>query len=529
MWLSMVADIQVVGPLLGRADRRKLCPGRAMGRAEPRSTSRSFNSIRPPCLVDDWKGEQLMTPKEILALCREKDVKAVDLRFTDFLGAWQHFTIPVGKLTEDVFEDGLGFDGSSLRGWQSIDESDLLAVPQPETASLDPFPELPTLALVCNIQDPILRDDYSRDPRNIARKAASFLRGSGIADTAYFGPEAEFFVFDHVRFDQQSQHAFYHLDSSEGQWNRGSSETPNLGSTLRKKSGYSPVPPSDQLMDLRNEMMQTMIECGLDVECQHHEVGTGGQSEIDLRYDELVKMADHLMLYKYVVKNVAVQHGKTATFMPKPLHDDNGSGMHTHLSLWKEGTPLFAGDGYAGLSDTALHAIGGILKHTPALLAFTNPTTNSYKRLVPGYEAPVNLAYSQRNRSAACRIPMYSPSPKSKRVEFRCPDPTCNPYLAFSAILLAAIDGIQNKMSAGEPLDRNIYKMSPEQLAGVPRAPGALSEAIDALESDHDFLLQGDVFTEDVIRTWIWHKRRDEIDAMRLRPHPYEFCLYFDA
>ena len=469
-----------------------------------------------------------MTPKEVLALCREKDVKAVDLRFMDFPGRWQHLTIPVGKLVEDIFEEGMGFDGSSIRGWQAINESDMLIVPQPDTAFLDPFTELPTLVLICNIQDPITREDYSRDPRNVARKAVNYLRTSGVADTAYFGPEAEFFVFDDVRFDQTAHESYYFLDSAEGQWNRGRVERPNLGHKLRFKEGYFPVPPSDQLMDLRNEMMQTMIECGMDVECQHHEVATGGQSEIDLRYDQLVAMADSMMMYKYIVKNVARRRNKTVTFMPKPLYGDNGSGMHIHFSLWNEGVPLFAGSGYAGLSEMALHALGGLLKHAPAVLALTNPTTNSYKRLVPGYEAPVNLAYSQRNRSAACRIPMYSPSPKSKRIEFRCPDPTCNPYFAFAAILMAAIDGIQNKISPGEPLDKDIYDLPPEVLATVPKAPASLEQALDALEADHDFLLRGDVFTEAVIKTWVSYKRREEVEAMRLRPHPYEFCLYYD-
>jgi glutamine synthetase len=478
------------------------------------------------------KGDKL-TPKEVLALCREKDVKAVDLRFMDFPGLWQHFTIPVSKLTEDVFEDGLGFDGSSIRGWQAINESDMLVVPQPDTAFLDPFTSLPTIAMICNIQDPITREDYSRDPRNVARKAVNYLKSTGIADTAYLGPEAEFFIFDDVRYEQNAHEGYYHIDSIEGQWNRGkdsraAGEGNNLGYKLRFKEGYFPVPPADQLMDIRNEMMQTMIDCGLDVEAQHHEVATAGQSEIDLRFQPLVKMADCLLLYKYIIKNVARRHNKTVTFMPKPLFGDNGSGMHCHVSLWKEGEPLFAGGGYAGMSDMGLHAIGGLLKHAPAILAFSNPTTNSYKRLVPGYEAPVNLAYSQRNRSAACRIPMYSPSPKAKRVEFRCPDPSCNPYLAFSAILMAVIDGIQNKIHPGEPLDKDIYDLPPEELAAVPKTPGSLDEALEALRKDHEFLLRGDVFTPDVIDTWIWYKHLHEADAVRLRPHPYEFCLYFD-
>jgi glutamine synthetase len=470
-----------------------------------------------------------MKPREVLAMCREKEVKAVDLRFVDFLGAWQHFTIPVGKLEEDVFDDGLGFDGSSIRGWQAINESDMLLVPVPDTAVVDPFAQIPTLSMICNIQDPITREDYSRDPRNIARKAVNYLKSTGIADTCFIGPEAEFFVFDDVRFDQNSHEGYFHLDSGEAEWNRGRAEGPNLGHKLRHKEGYFPCPPSDQLMDLRNEMMLTMIQCGIDVEAQHHEVATAGQCEIDMRFQELVKMADQMCLYKYIVKNVARRHGKTVTFMPKPIFGDNGSGMHTHISLWKDNHPLFAGTGYAGLSDMAMHALGGILRHAPAILAITNPTTNSYKRLVPGYEAPVNLAYSQRNRSASCRIPMYSASPKTKRIEFRCPDPSCNPYLAFAAILLAAIDGIQNKLHPGEPLDRDIYDMPPEELANVPKAPGSLDEALAALEADHDFLLRGDVFTDDVIATWLRYKREKEIQPMRLRPHPYEFCLYFDA
>ena len=469
-----------------------------------------------------------MTPKEVLALCREKDVKAVDLRFMDFPGLWQHFTIPVGHLDEDVFEDGVGFDGSSIRGWQAINESDMLVVPQPETASLDPFTALPTLSMICNIQDPITREDYSRDPRNVARKAVNYLKSTGIGDRCFIGPEAEFFVFDDIRFEQTPNAAFYYIDSVEGQWNRGKEENPNLGYKLRHKEGYFPVPPADQMMDLRNEMMQMMIDCGLDVEAQHHEVGTAGQAEIDLRFDTLVEMSDKMMLYKYIVKNVAARHGKTVTFMPKPLFSDNGSGMHTHLSLWRGDEPLFAGDGYAGLSEMAMYAIGGLLKHAPAVCGFTNPTTNSYKRLVPGFEAPVNLAYSQRNRSASVRIPMYSPNPKAKRLEFRCPDPSCNPYLAFSAMLMAVIDGIQNKIDPGAPLDKDIYDLTPEELTDVPQTPGSLDEALAALRTDHEFLLRGDVFTPDVIDTWVWYKTENEVDALRLRPHPYEFCMYYD-
>ena len=474
-----------------------------------------------------------MTPKEVMAMCRQKDVKAVDLRFTDLLGQSQHFTIPVGKLNEDVFEDGLGFDGSSIRGWKAINESDMLAVPQPETAYVDPFTTLPTLNITCNIQDPVTGDDYVRDPRTIARKAATYLESTGIADKAYFGPEAEFFIFDNVRFEQNEHEAFFSVDSNEAQWNRGQptnalGDGPNLSNKLRHKQGYFPVPPADQMMDLRNEMMQCMIDCGLDVECQHHEVGTAGQSEIDLKYNDLLSMSDAMMTYKYIVKNVARQHGKTVTFMPKPIFGDNGSGMHTHVSLWKDNQPLFAGTGYAGLSEMALHAIGGLLKHAPALLAFTNPTTNSYKRLVPGYEAPVNLAYSERNRSAACRIPMYSSNPKAKRIEFRCPDPSCNPYLAFAAILMAVVDGVQNKINPGEPMDLDIYALQQGE-RNVPTTPNSLAESLSSLEADHAFLLRGDVFTADLIQHWVDYKRENEVDAIRLRPHPYEFCMYYDV
>jgi glutamine synthetase len=470
-----------------------------------------------------------LTPKEVLVLCREKNVKAVDLRFIDLPGLWQHFTIPVDKLNEDVFEEGLGFDGSSIRGWQSIHESDMLVVPQADTVTLDPFTALPTLAMICNIQDPITNEDYSRDPRNVARKAASYLKSTGIGDTAYYGPELEFFIFDEVRYDQNVQSGYFFLDSIEGHWNRGREEQPNLGHKLRYKEGYFPVPPADQMMNLRNEMMQTLIDSGISIEAQHHEVATAGQSEIDMKYDNLVSMADKVLLYKYIVKNVARRHGKTVTFMPKPLFGDNGSGMHTHVSIWKGGEPLFAGNGYAGLSPIALHAAGGLIKHAAAILALGCPTTNSYKRLVPGFEAPVNLAYSQRNRSAAIRIPMYSRSPKARRLEFRCPDGSCNPYLAFSAMLMAMLDGIQNKIDPGRPLDRDIYDLEPAELAKVPKAPASLEESLAALAKDHEFLLRGDVFTRDVIETWIDYKTTNEVQAMQLRPHPYEFCLYFDT
>lgn len=470
-----------------------------------------------------------MTPQKVLAYCREKDVKAVDIRFTDLLGTWQHITIPVNKLDEDTFEDGLGFDGSSIRGWQTIDQSDMLVIPQADTAFIDPFTAQPTLVLIGAIQDPLDREEYSRDPRSIARKAVQYLKGTGIGDTVFIGPELEFFVFDDVRFDSNAREAFYHLDSREGEWNRGRVEGPNLGHQIRYKQGHCPTPPVDRLMDLRGEMMQTLIDCGVDVEAQHHEVATGGQCEIDMKYMPLVRMADQTMLYKYVVKNTAHRHQRTVTFMPKPIYGDNGSGMHTHLSIWKGNEPLFAGTGYAGLSELALYAIGGILKHAPALLAITNPTTNSYKRLVPGFEAPVNLTYSQRNRSAACRIPMVSSSPKAKRVEFRCPDPSANPYLAYSAILLAAIDGIQNKLHPGEPWDKNLYDLTSDERRRIPQTPGSLEESLAHLEKNHAFLLRGAVFTEDLIETWIALKRKHEVEEVRLRPHPHEFCLYYDV
>ncbi len=469
-----------------------------------------------------------MTPKEVLALIREKEVRAVDLRFMDFPGLWQHFTIPADALDEGVFEEGLGFDGSSIRGWQAINESDMLVMPVPETAFIDPFCKDKTLTMVCNIQDPLTKEDYTRDPRNVARKAVNYMKSTGIADTAYFGPELEFFVFDDVRYDQTQNSGYYYLDSAEGAWNTGRVEGPNLGYKLRYKEGYFPVPPSDALHDIRSEMMLTMIECGLKIEAQHHEVATGGQGEIDMRFAPLVEMADNVLKYKYIIKNVARKHGKTATFMPKPLFMDNGSGMHVHSSLWKDGKNLYAGSGYAGLSDMAMYAIGGLLQHAPALCAITNPTTNSYKRLVPGYEAPVNLAYSRRNRSASIRIPVYSPSPKAKRLEFRCPDGSSNPYLAFSAMLMAGLDGVLNKINPGEPLDKDIYDLSPEELSKVPSMPGSLEEALGCLEADHAFLLKGDVFTEELLEAFIDYKRKSEADAVRLRPHPYEFALYYD-
>ena len=473
-------------------------------------------------------GEQ-MTPADVLKLIKEEDVKIVDLRFMDFPGLWQHFSVPPRELEESTFEEGLGFDGSSIRGWRAINESDMLVKPEAATAFIDPFLSIKTLVIICNICDPITGEDYTRDPRNIARKAENYLQSLGMADTAYFGPEAEFFIFDDIRFDQNQHEGYYYIDSKEGRWNTGREENPNLGYKPRYKEGYFPVPPTDSQQDLRSEMVLTLEKIGVPIEAQHHEVATAGQAEIDMRFGPLVEMADKVLKYKYVVKNTAHKHNKTVTFMAKPVFNDNGSGMHVHISLWKDGQNLFAGDQYAGLSEMALYAIGGLLKHAPSLLAFTNPTTNSYKRLVPGYEAPVNLAYSGRNRSAAVRIPMYSPSVKAKRVEFRCPDPTCNPYLAFSAILMAALDGIQNKIHPGDPLDKDIYDLPPEELANVPHTPGSLRDALNALDADHDYLLKGDVFTSDVIETWISYKMENEVQALDLRPHPWEFALYFDA
>ena len=469
-----------------------------------------------------------MTPKEVLDMAKENGAKVVDLRFMDFPGLWQHFTVPISELTESSFEDGFGFDGSSIRGWQPIHASDMLVVPDPTTAKMDPFYEAPTLVLICNIVDPITREAYSRDPRNIAQKAEAYLKSSGIGDIAYFGPEAEFFIFDDIRFESTRFSAFYKIDSVEGSWNSGRYESPNLGYKPRHKEGYFPVPPMDKFQDLRTEMVLTLENLGIEIEAQHHEVATAGQAEIDMRFKPLLQMSDQLMWFKYVLKNVAYRRNHTITFMPKPLFGDNGTGMHTHISIWKENQPLFAGDKYAGVSQEALYAIGGILKHCRALTAFTNPTTNSYKRLVPGFEAPVNLAYSSRNRSAAVRIPMYSPSPKAKRIEFRTPDPSCNGYLAFSAMLMAVIDGIQTKIDPGDPLDKNIYNLPPEELAEIPSAPGSLDEAIEALKADQQFLLKGDVFTQDAIDMWVEYKTENEINDVKLRPHPHEFYLYFD-
>jgi glutamine synthetase len=480
-------------------------------------------------VTDEGGNVEERTAAEVVAYAEDQGVEIVDVRFCDLPGLMQHFSVPVSELTEDVFEEGFGFDGSSIRGFQEIQESDMILKPDPDTAVVDPFREHRTLNINCWVHDPITHENYSRDPRYVAKKAEEYLKSTGLADTAYFGPEAEFFIFDDVRFEQSQNRGFYQVDSIEASWNTARDEGPNLGYKPRYKEGYFPVPPMDQMQDIRSAMILAMIDLGIDIEVHHHEVGTAGQAEIDMRFDTLLSMADKLMLYKYVVKNVAWAAGKTATFMPKPIFEDNGSGMHTHQSLWKGGEPLFYDEkGYAGLSDMARWYIGGLLSHARAVIAFSNPTTNSYKRLVPGYEAPVNLVYSQRNRSASVRIPLYSQSPKAKRLEFRCPDPSCNPYLAFSAMLMAGLDGIQNRIEPPTPLDKDLYDLPPEELAKVPQVPGSLDEALEALEADQDFLKAGGVFTDDLIDTWISYKRDNEVDALRLRPHPYEFALYYD-
>ncbi|HET6466190.1 MAG TPA: type I glutamate--ammonia ligase [Nitrospiria bacterium] len=469
-----------------------------------------------------------MNVKEVLEFAKKNRIEAVDLKFVDFPGTWQHFTIPVEEMTEALFKEGSGFDGSSIRGWQAINNSDMLVIPDPNTAMIDPFCQTPTLSMVCDILDPITQESYSRDPRYIAKKAEAYLLKSKLGDVAYFGPEAEFFIFDGARFDQNTHSGYYFIESEEGVWNAGKDGV-NLGYKPRHKEGYFPVPPTDSQQDIRTEMIVEMKKAGVQVEKQHHEVATAGQAEIDIRYDSLVRMADKMLLYKYIVKNVAKRHGKTVTFMPKPLFGDNGTGMHTHQSIWKDGKPLFAGKEYAGLSKTCLHYIGGILKHAPAIAAFTNPTTNSYKRLTPGFEAPVFLAYSSRNRSASVRIPMYSANPKAKRIEVRFPDPSCNPYLAFAVMLMAGIDGIENKIDPGLPMDKDLYDLEPEEAAKIPTMPGSLDDALRNLEKDHAFLLKGGVFSKDVIETWVQYKREKEVDTMRLRPHPYEFFLYYDV
>jgi len=470
-----------------------------------------------------------MTPSEVVQLAKDNDVKIVDLKFMDLPGMWQHFSIMVGELSEDLFEEGIGFDGSSIRGFQAINESDMLLFPDPTTALVDPVCEIPTLSITCNIKDPITLENYTRDVRHIAQKAEAYLQSTGIADISYWGPEAEFYLLNDIRYEQTSNSGFYAVDSVEGSWNSGRDENPNLGYKPRYKEGYFPVPPSDTLQDIRSEICLKLIESGIDVEVHHHEVGTAGQGEIDIRFDTLTTVGDKIALYKYIVKNIARSHNLVATFMPKPLFQDNGSGMHVHQSFWKDGKNIFFDpQGYSLLSETALYYIGGLLAHARSLCAIIAPTTNSYKRLVPGYEAPVNIAYSQRNRSACVRIPVYSKSEKAKRVEFRTPDPSCNPYLAFSALMMAGLDGIQNRIHPGDPLDKDLYDLEPEELADIESTPVSLGDALDALEDDHEYLLKGDVFTQDVLDVWIDYKRENEVDAVNMRPHPYEFFLYHD-
>ena len=468
--------------------------------------------------------------KSVLSLIKEKGVQVVDVKFTDLPGQWQHFSLPASTFDEDVFREGLGFDGSSIRGFQAINESDMLLMPDPATAFVDPVLEVRTLSVICDVYDPVTREPYSRDPRFIAFKAEEYLRTSGIATTSYWGPEAEFFIFNSVRYDQNAHEGYYHIDSEEGIWNSGSNGTANLGHRPRHKEGYFPVPPIDRLQDVRSKIMLALIEAGVPVEVQHHEVGTAGQAEIDFRFGTLVQTADRLVTYKYIVKNVCAANGYTATFMPKPMFGDNGSGMHVHMSLWNGTNNLFFDkNGYALISDSARWYIGGLIKHAAALLAFAAPTTNSYRRLVPGYEAPINLIYSQRNRSAICRIPMYSTSPKAKRLEFRAPDPSANPYLTFAALLMAGLDGIKNKIEPPKPMDVDLYELEPEERKHVKNTPGSLLESLQALEADHAFLVEGGVFTQDLIDTWLKMKRVKDVDAVALRPHPYEFFLYYDA
>jgi glutamine synthetase len=472
------------------------------------------------------------TAKEVLAMAKEQGVQIVDLRFCDLPGLMQHFSVPVSELTDTVFEEGIGFDGSSIRGFQEIQESDMLLVPDPDTAWMDPFTQHATLNINCFVKDPVTGEMYSRDPRYIAKKAELYLKQTGIAETSFWGPECEFYIFDSIRFDQNQHEGYYYIDAIEGVWNSGremDGDSPNLGYKPRYKEGYFPVPPMDKYQDLRSEMVLNLEKSGVKIEVHHHEVGTAGQSEIDMRYGTLLQTADNVLKYKYVVKNTANAAGKTVTFMPKPIFMDNGSGMHTHQSLWSDDENLFWDEvNYGGISDMARWYIGGLLTHAPALLAFTNPTTNSYRRLVPGYEAPINLVYSQRNRSACIRIPVFSRHPATKRLEFRTPDPTCNPYLAFSAMLLAGVDGIKSKIEPPEPMDKDLYDLPPEEKASVKQVPGSLEEVLDALESDHQWLLEGGVFTQDVIDTWLEYKRVHELDAVRLRPHPHEFALYYD-
>jgi len=475
-----------------------------------------------------------MTPEEVIRFVKEKGIEIIDLKFTDLPGTMQHLSLPISELSEQEMTAGYGFDGSSIRGFKAIEESDMLLIPDPTTAYVDPFYKHPTLTMFANVMDPITRDYYSRDPRTVALKAETYLKESGIGDTSYWGPELEHFVFDSVRFDQNQQSGYYFIDSDEGIWNSGQAKSldggPNLGYRPRYKEGYFPAPPFDTFQDFRSEVTLKLQQFGIRVEKHHHEVATAGQAEIDMRYDTLIRTADAVMLQKYIVKNVARAYGKVATFMPKPIFEDNGSGMHTHQSLWKNGANLFYdAEGYALLSETCLHYIGGLLKHTPALLGFIAPTTNSYRRLVPGYEAPVNLVYSVRNRSACIRIPTYFSSPESRRLEYRVPDPSCNPYLAFAAMLMAGLDGVINKIEPGDPMDMDLYSLSPEEQAKVKQVPGSLDAVLEALEEDHQFLLRGNVFTQDLIDTWIDYKRKREVDPVRLRPHPWEFYLYFDV
>ncbi len=470
------------------------------------------------------------TPQEVLKMIQDQNIELIDLKFVDLFGIWQHCTFHRSLVDEDSFRDGIAFDGSSIRGWKAINNSDMSMVPDPTTAWIDPFMEEPTLSMICTIIEPRTGELYERDPRSIAQKAIDYLISTGIGDTVFCGPEPEFFIFDSVRYEQEGHQAFYYIDSEEGIWNSGKDDPKgNLGYKINYKRGYFPVEPSDMLQDIRSEMLLTMAKCGVPIEKHHHEVAAGGQCELGIRFAPLVHAADYVMTYKYVVKNVARKHGKTATFMPKPLHNDNGTGMHSHMSIWKDGQPLFAGDKYAGLSQLALHFIGGLIRHAPSLLAFTNPTTNSYKRLVPGFEAPVNLAYSAGNRSASIRIPITGSNPKAKRLEFRCPDPSSNPYLGFSAMLCAGLDGIKNQLDPGEPLDVDIYELSKEELAKVPKAPASLAEALSNLEHDHDFLTAGGVFPEDFISNWIELKMNQEVKPLSKLPHPYEFELYYDA
>jgi glutamine synthetase len=487
-------------------------------------------TLEPTTSAQAGKAGTAPTPAEVIRKAKDAGVQMVDVRFTDLPGTWQHFSMPLKELTEDLFAEGIGFDGSSIRGFQAIHESDMLLFPDPASAFVDPCLQIPTLSLTCDVVDPVTGEPYSRDPRYVARKAEQYLVKTGIATTAYYGPEAEFYIFNAVRFDQNAHEGYYHIDSEEGIWNSGSNGTSNLGHRPRHKEGYFPVPPVDKLQDLRSKIVLAMMAAGVDVEVHHHEVGTAGQTEIDMRFQTLTRMADQVLIYKYIVKNVCAQNGYTATFMPKPLFGDNGSGMHVHMSLWKDGKNLFFDPkGYGLISDTARWYIGGLIQHSPALLAFAAPTTNSYRRLVPGFEAPINLIYSKRNRSAICRIPVYSKSAKAKRVEYRAPDPSCNPYLTFGALLLAGLDGVKNKIEPPQPMDVDLYELEPDERKHVKNTPGSLGETLAALEADHDFLLAGDVFTPDVVETWIAYKRAKEVDPVALRPHPYEFFLYYDV